>query len=122
MTDRRESLTHLPGGRGVERVLLALDGCSGARVVCREVALRDEPLHPDRLPGREQVVRALGPQTVGLREMAVEVTHVQQLSDRGQLMDDHVRPRPAHGLRDLIGIKRVRDHWDGAELLEHRLL
>ena len=31
-------------------------------------------------------------------------------------MDDHLRPRPAHGLRDLIGIKRVRDHRHSAQL------
>jgi hypothetical protein len=68
------------------------------------------------------VVRALGPQTVGRREIAIEVTHVQQLSDRGQLMHDHVRPRPAHGLRDLIWIKRVGDDGNSAELVEHRLL
>jgi len=37
-------------------------------------------------------------------------------------MDDHVRPRPPHGLRDLIGIKRVRDHRHSAQLVEHRLL
>ena len=60
-------------------------------------------------------------QTVGQRENAIEVTHVQR-SNRGQLMDDHVRPRPAHGLRDLIGIKRVRNHRHSAELVEHRLL
>jgi hypothetical protein len=58
---------HLPGGRVVDRILLALDGCAGARVEA-EVALTHEPPHPHRLPGREQVVRALGPQTVGQRK------------------------------------------------------
>jgi hypothetical protein len=80
-----------------------------------------EPAHPDRLPGREQVIRALGPQTVGLREIALHVACVQR-SDRGQLMDDHVRLRLAHGLRDLIRIKRVRDDRHSAQLVEHRLL
>src|SRR5688572_13139126 len=37
-------------------------------------------------------------------------------------MDDDVRPRLAHRLRDLIGIKRVRDHRHRAQLAEHRLL
>src|ERR671912_1998580 len=37
-------------------------------------------------------------------------------------MDDHVRPRPAHSLCDLIGIERVRDHRHSAQLVEHRLL
>jgi hypothetical protein len=41
---------------------------------------------------------------------------------RGQLMDDHVRPRAAHGLRDLVGLKRVGDHRHSAQLGEHRLL
>ena len=120
MANRGYHRAHLPGGRGVERVLLALDGCAGARV-SGDVALRHEPPHPHGLPGREQVVRALGPQAAGQREIAIEVTHVHR-SNRGQLMDDHVRPRPAHGLRDLIGIKRVCNHRHGAQLVEHRLL
>jgi hypothetical protein len=37
-------------------------------------------------------------------------------------MDDHVRSRLAHGLDDLVGIERVRDHRHRAQLLEHRLL
>ena len=68
------------------------------------------------------MVRPLGPQPGGQRESAIEVTQVQLFRNRGQLMDDHVRPRPAHGLRDLIGIKRVRDHRHSAQLVEHRLL
>jgi hypothetical protein len=80
-----------------------------------------KPSHPDRLPGRQQVICPLGTQAVGQREIAIEVTHVQG-SNRGQLMDDHVRPRAAHGLRDLVGIKRVRDHRHSAQLREHRLL
>jgi hypothetical protein len=67
------------------------------------------------------MVGPLGPQPVREREIAIEMTHVQR-TDRGQLMDDHVRPRFAHGLRDLIGIKRVRDHRHCAQLVEHRLL
>jgi hypothetical protein len=69
-----------------------------------------------------QIIGALGPQTVGQREIAIEVTQVQLLRNRGQLMDDHVRPRPAHGLRDLIGIERVRDRRHSAQLVEHRPL
>jgi hypothetical protein len=49
------------------------------------------------------------------------MTHVNR-TDRGQLMDDHVRFRARHGLRDLIGIKRVRDHRHSAQLVKHRLL
>src|SRR4029450_11042684 len=37
-------------------------------------------------------------------------------------MDDHLWPRPAYRLGDLIGIKRVRDHRHRAQLVEHRLL
>ena len=122
MTDRRQALAHLARRRRVERVLLALDWPAGALVRPRAIALRHEPPHPDRLPGRQQVVRALGPQAVGQREVAVEVTQVQGRWNRGQLMDDHLRPRPAHGLRDLIGIKRVRDHRHSAQLVKHRLL
>jgi hypothetical protein len=68
------------------------------------------------------VVRALGPNLVGLCEGAIEVPGEAGIREGGRLMDDHVRPRPAHGLRDLIGIKRVRDHRHSAELVEHRLL
>jgi hypothetical protein len=49
------------------------------------------------------------------------MTHVNR-TDRAQLMDDHVRPRARHGLRDLIGIKRVRDHRHSEQLTPHRLL
>jgi hypothetical protein len=37
-------------------------------------------------------------------------------------VDDHVGARLPHGLRDLIGIERVRDHRHGAQVVEHRLL
>ena len=67
------------------------------------------------------MIGALGPQPVGQREIAIEVTEVNR-PDRGQLMDDHVRPGSRHGLRDLIGIERVRDHRRRAKLIEHRLL
>jgi hypothetical protein len=45
-----------------------------------------------------------------------------QRTDRGQLMDDHLRPRLAHRLGDLIGVQRVGDHRHGAHFVEHRLL
>ena len=62
-----------------------------------------------------------GSLAVGQCEIAIEVTRVQS-PDRGQLIDDHLRLRPRHGLRDLTGIKRVRDHRHGAQIAEHRLL
>jgi hypothetical protein len=67
------------------------------------------------------VVGPLGPQAVGRREITVHVAQVNR-PDRGQLVDDHVRLGSRHGLRDLIGIKRVRDHRHRAQLTEHRLL
>jgi hypothetical protein len=63
VADRGEGLAHLAYGRRVERVVLALHRPAGARV--RAIAghpLDHEPPHPGRLPGREQVVRALRPQ------------------------------------------------------------
>jgi hypothetical protein len=42
--------------------------------------------------------------------------------DRGQLMHDHFRVRPADRLGDLIGVKRVRDHRHSAQLGQHRPL
>ena len=67
------------------------------------------------------MVGALNPQTVGQREIAIEMTHVKR-TNRRQLMDDHLRPGPRHGVRDLLGIKRVRDHRHSAQLGQHRLL
>jgi hypothetical protein len=84
-------------------------------------AVRHEAPHPDRLPGRQQVVRPLGSQAVGRREIAIEVSRADR-TDRGQLMDDRLWLRPAHRLRDLIVIKRVRDHRHSAQLVEQRLL
>jgi hypothetical protein len=54
------------------------------------------------------VVGPVGPQTVGQREIAIEMTHLHP-TNRGQLMDDHVRPRVTDSCRHLIGIKRIRD-------------
>jgi hypothetical protein len=68
----------LARGRWVERVLLALHRPARSCVRERAIALRHEPPHPDRLPGREQVVRALGPQAVGRREIAIEVSRVDR--------------------------------------------
>ncbi|HEY7622034.1 MAG TPA: hypothetical protein VH834_19845 [Solirubrobacteraceae bacterium] len=118
---RRDVHSHHACGRGVDRVLLALDGRTGARVH-GGVALRHEPPHADGLPRRQQVIGAVGPQAVGQLEVAVGMPHVHRFGDRGQLVDDHVGLRPPHGLRDLIGIERLRDHRHGAQLLEHRPL
>jgi hypothetical protein len=122
MSDRGPAFAHLARGRRVERVLLALHRPAGSCVRERAIALRHEPAYPDRLPGREQMIGALDPQPVGQREIAIEVTQVQRRWNRGQLMDDHLRPCRRHGLGDLLGIKRVRDHRHSAQLVEHRLL
>jgi hypothetical protein len=74
------------------------------------------------VPGREQVIGALGPQAVGQLEGTIGMARVQRFGNRGQLVDDHVRPRPGHRRGDLIGIERVRDHRHGAQPVEHRLL
>jgi hypothetical protein len=67
------------------------------------------------------VVRTLGPQAVGLCEIAIHVTRVHR-SDRRQLMDDHIGPCCGHGVGDLMGIKRIRDHRHSAQRVEHRLV
>jgi hypothetical protein len=76
----------------------------------------------DGLPGGQQVVCALDPQAVRQREITLHVTRVHRFRNRGQLMDDHIRSRPAHGLRDLIGIKRISDHRHRAQLVKRRSL
>jgi hypothetical protein len=121
VTDRREVRAHDACGRNVDRVLLALDGRADARVR-GDVALRHEPPHAHGLPGRERVIGALGPQAVGQLQVTIGMAHVHRLRNRGQLMNDRIRPRPDHRLRDLIGIKRVRDHRHRAQLVEYRPL
>jgi hypothetical protein len=54
-------------------------------------------------------------------EVTVEVTWVKR-PDCGQLMDDHVRLRSPHSLRDQIAIKRIRDDRHSAQVVEHRPL
>ncbi len=49
------------------------------------------------------MVGPAGPQAVRQCDVAIEMTRVNR-TDRGQLMEDHVRPRPRHGLRNLIGL------------------
>jgi hypothetical protein len=120
MAERGDDRAHLAHGRGIERVLLALHPTASS-VTESAIALRHKPPHPDRLRCRKKVIGALGPEAVGRREIALHVTRVDG-TDRGELMDDHVRLGSRHGLRDLAGIKRVRDHRHGAQLLEHRLL
>jgi hypothetical protein len=122
VTDGGLRLPHLARGRQVQRVLFGLHRAAGAHV--RGIAahpLCHEPSHSDSVCGREQVVGPLRPQAVRQREIAIEMTHVDR-TDRGQLMNDHIRPRDGDRLRDLIGIKRVRDHRQSAELVEHRPL
>jgi hypothetical protein len=121
MADRGQGLAHLPHRRRVEWVLLAFHRATAARVRAEaRHPLCHEPSHPDRLPGGEQVVRALGPQAVGGRGVAFGVA--LHPCKGGELMDDHVRPRPAHGLGDLTGVERVREHRHGPQLAEHRPL
>ena len=67
------------------------------------------------------MIGALGPQTVGHREAAIEVAQVERL-DRGQLVDDHVRARLGDGGRDLVGVERVEHDRRGAELIQRRPL
>jgi hypothetical protein len=78
-------------------------------------AVRDEPPHHDRLAGRQQMIRALGPQPVARRERAVEVARVKR-RDRGQLMDDHVGLSLSDRLGHLHGIERVGHHRLGAQV------
>ena len=68
------------------------------------------------------MIGALRPQTVGQREVAIEMARVERVRDRRQLMNDHIGPCIPHRLRDLIGIERVRDDRHRAEFAEHRLL
>ena len=90
------------------------------RLLIARHPLGHEPSHSGRLPRREQVVGGLRPQAVGRRGIAFRVAlHPRK---RGQLMDDHLRPGPTHGLGDLIGIKRIRHHRQSAQLTEHRQL
>jgi hypothetical protein len=52
------------------------------------------------------MIRPLDPQAVRWSEIAIEVTRVDR-TDRGRLMNDHIRLGSRHGLRDLLRIKRA---------------
>jgi hypothetical protein len=122
VADRGRGVAHRARRQRVERILLGLDRPAGARVgVIPSHALRDEPPHADRLPGRQQVVGALGAQPVGHREVAVEVAGVH-LADRGQLVDDRLRLGARYRLGHLVGRERVGDDRHSAHLAQHRLL
>jgi hypothetical protein len=82
MADRGDRPAHLLRGCGVQRILLALHGPAGARVRPCAIALGHKPPHIHGSPGRQQMVGPLDTQTVGEREVAIEVT---RLKGRGTL-------------------------------------
>jgi hypothetical protein len=95
--------------------LLVLDRSAGPRVGKRAVALGDEPSYSGGACGREQVVGAFDPQPVGGGEAAFEVAGVD-VPDGGQLVNDHLRGRLAHGRLDLGAIQRIGDDRYRAQL------
>ena len=120
MTDRHEPLTQRRRGIVVERGVLALDRATDACIRHGGVALGDEPLDAHGLTRRQQVVGPLGAQSIGEREVAIEVPHVDRRRDRGELVHDHVGLGLAHGPLHGVGVERV-DHdglsADAAELV-----
>ena len=100
----------------VERVVLALHRAAATLGWPPGVALGDEPAGTGGLRRREQDVRALGPQPVGLGEVALEVAQIERLRERGQLMEDHLRPRRADRGTDGVRVERIGDRRLGAEL------
>ena len=92
--DRGHGLPRADGRVGVEAVLLGLDRPAGARVGPPGVALRHEPAGAGGPGRRQQVVRALGAQPVGRREVPVEVLQVGLSRHRGELVHDRPRAWP----------------------------
>lgn len=121
MSDRRQRLAHLAGRLGVVRVLLIGHARPARCGWPASVALGDKALDTGRASGREQVVGPLGPQPVGLGEVAVKPARVER-GDRGQLVDDHVRAGRSDGIGDPLAIKRVRDHGGRPEPLQQLAL
>ena len=65
------------------------------------------------------MVGALGPQTVGLREVAREVPHVERGGDRGELVHDHLGLGQGDGLGDRLRVERVRHDGLRAEVAQN---
>src|SRR6266508_3460126 len=94
-------------GVGVERIVLVLDRATLARVAEAGEALGDAPGHAGLARGGQQVVRALGPKPVGLREAAVEVPGEAHIRQRGRLVDDRLGPGFEHSLAHCARVEQI---------------
>jgi hypothetical protein len=102
----------------VQRIVLGLDGASGALVRPAGEALRHEPPDTGGARGRKQVVGAARPQLVGCRERAVEVAQVRRPGERGHLVDDRVRFGVGNRLSDRCRVETVDKDGLGAQVPE----
>ena len=101
---------------GIERVLLGLDRPPSRANGQPAKLWAMKRAHPTARAGGEQVVRALGPQAVGQRELFVHLAEVEVGRERGELVDDHLGLGLGHGLRYLVGVERVDDRGLRTEL------
>jgi hypothetical protein len=110
---------HLGRQVGVRPVVLGLDRAAGAVVGADgDNALGDEAADAHGPARSQQVVGALGAQTVGHGGDAVGVPHVPQVQlalEGGELVDDHLGLGLGHGAGDRVGIERVGHHRPGAQ-------
>jgi hypothetical protein len=95
----------------IEWVVLRLDPGALSAVAPAGEALGDEALDAARLGGREEVLRALRPQSVREGEPAIEVPEVGRAGEGRHLVDDRIRFRSGHRLADCNGIQAVHDDW-----------
>ena len=108
--DRVQRRAHRRHGVGVERVGLGLDRAAAADGGPAGERLRHDPAGARRERRGEQVLGALGPQPVRGRERAVEVARELEVAERGELVDDDVRPRLGDGREHRVAVERVGDH------------
>jgi hypothetical protein len=84
--------------------------------------LRHKAARSHRAAGGQQVVGALGAQTVGQREEAVGVPQVRRSRQRRGLMHDHLGLGLGHRPGDRVWVERVGHHRPGSQRPQRRPL